>query len=365
MNKAYKYRIYPNSEQKIYFAKTFGCVRFIYNKMLADKIEYYNETKKMLKNTPAQYKKEFVWLKEVDSLALSNAQLHLETAYQNFFRDPKIGFPKFKSKKRNYNSYTTNNQKRTIKIENGYLILPKLKTPVKIKQHREILKDAIIKSATIKKTPTEKYYVSILVEYEKEKINKEIDTNKSIGIDFSMKELVVKSDGTRANYPRYYIQALEKLAKEQRKLSKCEKMSNNRNKQRIKVAKLYEKVKNQRQDFLHKLSRQITNECDVVCIEDLNMKAMSQCLHFGKSVSDNSYGKFTEYLKYKLEEEGKKLIKVDKWYPSSKTCSKCGRIKTELSLSDRIFACECGYTEDRDINASINIRNEGLRILLT
>lgn len=364
MNRAYKYRIYPNSEQKIFFARTFGCVRFIYNKMLGDKIEYYKETKKMLKNTPAQYKEEFEWLKEVDSLALSNAQLNLETAYKNFFRDPKIGFPKFKSKKKNHFSYTTNNQSGTINIEDGYIKLPKLKIPVKIKQHREIPKEAKIKSATVSKTPTEKYYISILVEYEKEQIKKELDINKSIGIDFSMKELIVTSEGTRPNYPRYYIQALKKLSKEQRKLSKCEKGSNNKNKQRLKVARLYEKVKNQRQDFLHKLSRKITNECDVVCIEDLNMKAMSQSLNFGKSVSDNAYGKFTEYLKYKLEEEGKRLIKVDKWYPSSKTCSKCGKIKKELSLSDRIYMCECGYKEDRDINASINIRNEGLRIML-
>lgn len=364
MNRAYKFRIYPNSEQKEFFAKTFGCTRFIYNKMLNEKIEYYKETKKMLKNTPAQYKEEFQWLKEVDSLALSNAQLHLETAYKNFFRDPKIGFPKFKSKKSNQFSYTTNNQNRTIYISGKHIKLPKLKTIVKIKQHREIPKEAKIKSATISKTATEKYYISILVEYEKEKAEREIDVNNAIGIDFSMKELIVTSTGIKPEYPRYYRQALKKLSKEQRKLSSCEKGSNNRNKQREKVAKLHEKVKNQRQDFLHKLSRQITNECDIVCIEDLNMKAMSQSLNFGKSVADNSYGKFVGYLKYKLEEEGKKLIKIDKWFPSSKTCSKCGKVKEELLLSERIYSCECGYTEDRDINASINIKNEGLRMML-
>lgn len=364
MNKAYKFRIYPNSEQKIFFAKTFGCVRFIYNKMLGDKIEYYKETKKKLKNTPAQYKEEYEWLKEIDSLALSNAQINLETAYTNFFRDPKIGFPKFKSKKKNHFSYTTNNQKGTIYIEKGHIKLPKLKTMVKIKQHREIQKEAKIKSAAISKTPTEKYYVSILVEYDEEELKREIDINKTKGLDFSMKELFVTSEGDRANYPRYYRQAMERLKKEQRKLSLCKNESNNKNKQRLKVAKLHEKVKNQRQDFLHKKSRQITNECDVVCIEDLNMKAMSRALHFGKSVSDNAYGKFVGFLKYKLEEEGKKLIKVDKWFPSSKRCSKCGKIKEELTLSDRIFVCECGYTEDRDINASINIQNEGLRIML-
>lgn len=364
MNRAFVFRIYPNSEQEEFFAKTFGCTRFIYNKMLSEKIEYYKETNKMLKNTPAQYKEEHEWLKEVDSLALANAQLHLETAYKNFFRDPKIGFPKFKSKKSNQFSYTTNNQNGTIFIKDKHIKLPKLKTLVKIKQHREIPKDAKIKSATISKTATEKYYISILVEYKKEKTEIELDVNKAIGIDFSMKELIVTSSGKKPDYPRYYRQALNKLSKEQRKLSLCEKGSNNRNKQRQKVAKLHEKVKNQRQDFLHKLSRQITNECDIVCIEDLNMKAMSQMLKFGKSVADNSYGKLVEYLKYKLEEEGKKLIKIDKWFPSSKTCSKCGKEKEELLLSERIYTCECGYIEDRDINASINIRNEGLRMML-
>jgi putative transposase len=364
MNRAFKFRIYPNSEQEIFFAKTFGCTRFVYNKMLGEKIEYYKETNKMLKNTPAQYKEEFEWLKEVDSLALANAQLHLETAYKNFFRDPKIGFPKFKSKKSNQFSYTTNNQNGTIYIKENYIKLPKLKTLVKTKQHREIPEDAIIKSATISKTATGKYYISILVEIEEEKTERKVDVNKAIGIDFSMKELIVTSMGTKPDYPRYYRQAQDKLSKEQRKLSLCEKGSNNRNKQRQKVARLHEKVKNQRQDFLHKLSRQITNECDIVCIEDLNMKAMSQCLNFGKSVADNSYGKFVEYLTYKLDEEGKKLIKIDKWFPSSKTCSNCGRIKEELLLSERIYSCGCGYIEDRDINAAINIRNEGLRIML-
>ena len=174
--------------------------------------------------------------------------------------------------------------------------------------------------------------------------------------------MIVTSEGIKADYPKYYRQAQGKLSKEQRKLSKYEKGSNNRNKQRLNIAKLHEKVKNQRQDFLHKLSRQITNECDVICVEDLNMKAMSQCLNFGKNVADNAYGRLVEYLAYKLEEEGKKLIRIDKWFPSSKTCSKCGEIKEKLLLSERIFACECGYTEDRDINVGINIRNEGLRM---
>lgn len=179
-----------------------------------------------------------------------------------------------------------------------------------------------------------------------------------------MKELYVASDGSSACYPRYYRQALDKLAKEQRKLSKCKKGSNNRNKQRIKVAKLHEKVTNQRKDFLHKQSRQITNAYDCVCIEDLNMKAMSQALNFGKSVADNGWGMFTSFLSYKLREQGKSLVKIDKWYPSSKTCSCCGTVKVTLSLSDRTYYCEvCGAVLNQDYNASINIRNEGMRLV--
>lgn len=357
MNKAYKFRLYPNKEQRIKFTKTFGCTRFIYNKMLEDKIKYYNKTKKKLNNTPAEYKKEFEFLKEVDSLALANAQLNLQTAYNNFFRSPKVGFPKFKSKNRSKNSYTTNNQNRSIRIEGKKIKLPKIGF-VKIKQHRNIPNHYMLKSVTISKTPTNKYYASILFEY-KEDI-KPIDIKEVIGLDFSMKELFVSSNGEFAGYPRYYRQSLKRLTKEQRKLSKCKRNSNNYKRQKLKVAKLHEKIGNQRKDFLHKLSRKITNFYDCVCIEDLDMKGMSKALNFGKSVHDNGWGMFISFLSYKLKEEGKKLIKIDKWYPSSKTCSNCGKIQENLSLSDRIYSCKCGLKIDRDINASINIRNQGL-----
>ena len=184
-----------------------------------------------------------------------------------------------------------------------------------------------------------------------------------IGLDFSMNTLYVDSEGKRANYPRFYRQALEKLAKEQRVLSRRKKGSNRWHKQRLKVAKLHEKIANQRKDFLHKLSRQIADQYDCVAIEDLNMKGMSQALHFGKSVADNAWGMFTSFLQYKLEEQGKQLIKIDKWFPSSKTCSKCGRIKDSLSLSKRLFCCGCGLVADRDTNAAINIKKEGMKRL--
>jgi len=360
LNKAYKFRIYPTNEQEVMFSKTFGCVRFIYNKMLGDKISHYEKTKEKLNNTSAQYKKEFEWLKEVDSLALANAQMNLQTAYNNFFCSPKVGFPKFKSKHKNQISYTINNQNGSIRIENEKIKLPKIGF-VKMKQHREIPNNYKLKSVTISKTPTGKYFASILFEFEENIESKEIQS--VVGLDFSMKELFVSSDGEFANYPRYYRGSQEKLKKEQRKLSKCENSSNNRDKQRLKVAKLHEKVSNQRKDFLHKQSRKITNSYDLVCIEDLNMQGMSQALNFGKSVHDVGFGMFITFLSYKLSEQGKKLIKIDKWFPSSKICSNCGAVKEKLSLSERTYNCDCDFSCDRDINASINIKNEGMRLV--
>ena len=362
MNKAFKFRIYPNKEQRVLLAKTFGCVRFIYNKMLADRIEHYENTHDRLRNRPAQYKGEFPWLKEVDSLALANAQLNLDRAFTNFFRDKRIGFPRFKSKKSNCWSYTTNLVNGNIKLEDGYLRLPKLKE-VKIKQHRDIPEDYRLKSVTISRTPTGKYYASILYEYEC--LIEPVMPKTFLGLDYSMKELFISSDGDSAEYPGYYRQSLKRLKREQRKLSKCKNGSNNRNKQRIKVAKLHEKVANQRKDFLHKLSMQIANAKDAVCIEDLNMKNMSRTLKFGKSVHDNGFGKFVSMLEYKLREQGKELVRVNKWFPSSKMCSHCKEVKKSLLFFERIYRCDnCGVILDRDLNASYNIRDEGKRLLL-
>lgn len=361
-NKAYKFRIYPNAEQKVLFVKTFGCVRFIYNRMLADKIKYYEETKKKLNNTPAQYKSEFEWLKEVDSLALANAQLNLQAAYNNFFRSPKTGFPKFKSKKSSHRSYTTNCVNGNICIENNCIKLPKIGY-VKLKQHRVIPNEYKLKSVTVSQTTSGKYYASILFEYENQVQEKELQS--FLGLDFSMHELYRDSNGNEPAYPGYYRKAEKKLAKEQRRLSRMQKGSKNRNKQRIRVAKLHEKVSNQRKDFLHKQSRQITNACDCVCIEDLDMKAMSQSLNFGKSVMDNGWGMFTTFLKYKLEEQGKRLVKVDRFFASSQICNICGYKNPEIkNLAVRAWACpRCGTRHDRDVNAAINIRNEGMRLV--
>jgi len=362
--------LYPNKEQEILINKTFGCVRFIYNKMLAERIEIYEnykdnkeELKKYKLPTPAKYKSEFEWLKEVDSLALANAQMNLQTAYNNFFRDKKVGFPKFKSKKKDKNSYTTNNVNNNIKIIDNKIKLPKAGL-VSIKQHRQILNNQIIKSCTISKSPTGQYYISILVEFDQQVEQKQINKNNVLGLDYSQHELYVDSLDMTANYPKYYYKMLDKLKREQRKLSKCQKDSNNRNKQRLKVAKLHEKVANQRKDFLHKKSKQLADLFDAIIIENLNMQSMSQCLHLGKGVSDNGWGMFTVFLKYKLEDCGKQLIKIDKWFPSSKKCNECGEINHELQLSDREWICKsCGSIINRDYNATKNIRDEGIRML--
>lgn len=364
-NRAIKCSIYPTQEQQILFAKTFGCCRFVYNKMLEKKISYYEETGKNLPITPASLKKDFPFLKEVDSLALANSQLNLQTAYKNFFRDNKIGFPKFK-KKSFAEKYTTNNQNGTIRLVENKIKLPKVGF-VKIKLHRTVPDNWVIKSATVSRNAAGKFYVSILFEFEHLIVQSSVDENtNAVGLDFSMHDLFISSDGQIADYPRFYRKSLDKLAKEQRKLSHCKLRSKNYYKQKKKVAKIHEKITNQRKDFLHKLSREITNLYDVVCIEDLNMQGMSKSLHFGKSVHDNSWGSFTSMLKYKLEFEGKHLVKIDKWFASSQICHICGYKNTDTkNLSIREWTCPvCNTQHNRDINAATNIKNEGLRLLI-
>ena len=365
MNIAYRFRIYPTEEQKIFLGKTFGCCRFLYNQMLNDKIREYEKTKKMLKHTPAMYKKEYPFLKEVDSLAVANVQLHLEKAYKNFFRDSKIGFPRFKSKHHSKNSYTTNVVNGNILVESKRIRLPKLKW-IAMKKHREPAEGLCLKSVTVSMEPSGKYFASLLYEgysCENQAAEPDYSTARILGIDYAMQGMAVFSEKIETEEAGFFRKNEKRLAREQRKLSRCVRGSHNYELQKKKIAKCHEKIRNQRRDYLHKLSRKIADGYDAVAVEDIDMKAMSQCLHFGKSIQDNGYGMFREMLDYKLVWKGKKMVKVDRFFPSSKKCCQCGRIKKELKLSERVYHCACGNEMDRDRNAAINIREEARRML--
>ena len=363
--RAYRFRIYPDREQEKLIHKTFGCCRFVYNCMLSERKEIYEKTGKTVRLTPAKYKKEYVWLKEVDSLALANVQLNLESAYQKFFREEKSEFPKFKSKRRSRKSYTTNVVNGNIRLENGKLRLPKVGF-IKIRQHRSVPEEYILKSVTVSMEGSGKYYASLLYEYfvsESQAAGKIPEEMTILGIDFAMRGLAVFSNGEHVEYPMYYRKSQKKLAREQRKLSHCHKGSRGYEKQRKKVAKCCEKIRDQRRDYLHKLSRETADSYDAVSVEDIDMKAMSGSLSFGKSVMDDSFGMFRVMLRYKLEEQNKNLVKVGRFFPSSKMCSRCGNVKKELALSERIYQCGCGNCMDRDVNAAVNIREEGRRLM--
>ena len=372
--KAYKFRIYPTEEQEIFFAKTFGCVRKVYNLMLNDRKKAYEEvkndpSKKMTFPTPAKYKKEFPFLKEVDSLALANAQLNLDKAYKNFFRDKSVGFPRFKSKKNPVQSYTTNNQNGTVAlIDNKFIKVPKLKSLIRIKLHRQ--PKGMIKSATISRHASGKYYISLLC---KEEINELPKTNSAIGIDLGITDFAILSDGQKIDNNKFTSKMEKKLKREQRKLSKRALLAKNKGiplseaknyqKQKRKVARLHEKVMNQRTDFLNKLSTEIIKNHDIICIEDLNVKGMLRNHKLARSISDVSWSSFVAKLQYKADWYGREIIKVDPWFPSSQICSECGHKDGKKSLDIREWTCPICHTHhDRDINASINILTEGLRI---
>ena len=373
-NRAIKYRIYPTTEQKIMFAKTFGCCRKVYNLMLADKVEGYKATGKFPTVTPAKYKKDYPYLKEVDSLALANKQLDLQAAFRNAFsktRKKKNGFPKFKSKKHSRKSYTTNNQKGTVAIiDNRYIKLPKV-GKIKAVIHRIPDSRWIIKSATVSQESDGKFYTSVLFEFELVENGYIADKTNAIGLDYASDGLYVDNNGIVGSSHKYYRESHRKLAKEQRKLSrkagskKNEIKSNNYLKQLRKVNKVHRHIANQRLDHLHKISTMIANQYDVVCVETLNMRSMANHgFGNGKATLDNGYGMFLSMLEYKLSDRNKYLVKVDKWFPSSQRCHCCGKIHPEMkSLQTRIIKCDCGLTMSRDQNAAINILHEGLRLL--
>ena len=375
-NKAVKYRIYPTTEQSIMFSKTFGCCRKVYNLMLSDKIESYKATGKFAPVTPAKYKKDYPYLKEVDSLALANKQMDLQEAFRNCFsksRKKKNGFPKFKSAKHSRKSYTTNNQNGTVAIiDNRYIKLPKV-GKVKAVIHRIPDDNWVVKSATVSQESDGKYYVSVLFEFDENKNENAYiaDNTNAIGLDYASDGLYVDSNGDVGMNHKYYRESQDKLAKEQRKLSrmqgsrKGEKKSNNYWKQLRKINKIHRHIVNQRLDNLHKISTEIANQYDVVCVESLNMCSMSnKGFGNGKATMDNGYGMFLSMLEYKLSDRNKYLVKVDKWFPSSQICHCCGTLHPEMKdLSIRVMDCDCGYHIDRDQNAALNILTEGLRLL--
>ena len=356
---AYKYRIYPSTEQKEFFAKCFGCVRFFYNKSLSDMNEIYKTTGKFKNITPASYKEDYSFLKEVDSLALSNAQLNRNTAFKAFFSH-KTGFPKYKSK-RNDQSYTTNMVHGNIKFSsnNRYISIPKCPR-IRIKKHRDFI--GTIKSITVSRTVDNKYYISLLVETEIEPLK---ESSHMIGLDLGLKDLIVDSNGKKYKNHKYLTKSQNKLAKEQRKLSKMVKDSHNRNKQRIKVARLHKHIQNQRNDYLHKLSKSIIDENQIICIEDLKVKDMMNDSKLARNISDVSWSRLVSMLIYKADWYGRKVVKVPSTYPSSQLCSICS-YKHSLTkyLAIRKWVCpKCGSIHDRDINAAKNILSKGIEIL--
>lgn len=362
MLKAYKYRIYPNMEQKELMEKHFGCTRKVYNIFLdyrqkeyakGNKINYLT-TQKQLTNLKKQ--EEFSYLKECSSQSLQMALRDLDNAFANFFR--KTGrYPRFKSKKDNHHSFTV---PQNIVVGDKKLIFPKFLSGVRIKLHREIPENTELKRVTISRVQ-DRYFASILVDDLQEK-PKPIKAKKAIGLDMGIENFIISSDGVKFENKRYFDKSSKTLAKLQRRLSKKKKGSNNRLKAIAKVQKLHTKISNQRSDYLHKISHEIINHNDIICVESLNVKGMIRNKKLAKHIGDVSWGKFIEQLAYKAEWNGKTLIKIDKWFPSSQLCCVCGSNTGKKPLHIRKFDCpECETKKiDRDVNAAINIRNYGL-----
>ena len=369
MLRAYKYRIYPTEEQKVLLAKTFGCCRFVYNWALNLKIEAYKLEKKSVAYKEVQnrmvneLKKENQWLTEVNSQALLNSIRNLDTAYKNFFRDTHaVGFPRFKSRK-NRQSFQCP-QHCSVDFKKGTLSIPKAKG-IPAVLHRRF--KGMVKTVTVSMTPSGKYFASVLVDTAIQELPASaIQGNTTLGIDLGIKSLAVCSDGRTFDNPKNLQRSLDRLKLLQKQLSRKQKGSANRNKARIRVARLQEHIANCRKDNLHKITYALTHESQVrtLCMEDLNVKGMQRNHHLAQAVGDASFGTFLTLLEYKCRWYGVNLIKIDRFAPSSKTCGQCGYVYKGLKLSERRWICpECGTHHDRDFNAACNIKEFGLKAL--
>jgi putative transposase len=361
--KAYKYRIYPTDAQVVFFAKTFGCCRFVWNKMLEEKLRAYEKKKRIPRPTPAKYKKEFPFLKEVDCFALVAVQNHIEDAFRNHFKNRKqFRLPKFK-KKKDKQSYTTYNVHDSIRVdfERRLLYLPKLREGVKIELHRTF--DGKIKSVTVSKTNDGRYYASILVETENRR-NKVVEPkSRACGIDLGLEHFVTITNdfgSYKVEHPQYLRRGEARVRRLQKSFSKKQKGSKNSEKARLRLARQHAYIANARNDFLHKLSKTIIDENQVVVVEDINVKGLLQS-RLAKSIADSGWSKFLTYLKYKAEWYGRTFIQGDRFFPSSKLRHRCGYKNDDLALHDRTWCCPaCGEVHDRDVNASINLYLVGL-----